>query len=103
MKPRYFKLARFTFLTLIVLGIIFDGSLVYAQTGAITLKCEHMISPMGVDELHPRLSWQINDQRQGAAQSAYAVIVSKNAAGLQGNTETVWNTGQVKSSLSLIT
>lgn len=63
MNFRCFKGSCLSLVILLVLSTIFNCSLANAQAGAITLKCEHLKSPMGVDEPHPRLSWQINDRQ----------------------------------------
>ena len=56
------------------------------------LKCEYTLNPLGMDILHPRLSWQLDDQRQGAKQTAYQVQV-----GLQANGSDLWDSGKVES------
>ncbi|WP_377113682.1 alpha-L-rhamnosidase [Mucilaginibacter litoreus] len=73
-----------------------------ASGGAVNLKCEHLVSPIGVDEKHPRLSWQINDSRQGALQSAYTVLLSTDSVQLASGKNLAWNSGKVKSSAILI-
>ncbi|WP_449439726.1 glycoside hydrolase family 78 protein [Pedobacter steynii] len=44
------------------------------------LQCEHLINPIGVDLLNPRLSWMMADNRQGAKQTAYRIIVGKDSS-----------------------
>jgi len=39
------------------------------------LRCEYLVNPLGLDESHPRLSWQLQDARTGAGQQAYSIIV----------------------------
>ncbi len=41
----------------------------------VDLKCEHLSTPLGIDNPKPRLSWRMEDNSQGAFQSAYQVIV----------------------------
>lgn len=89
-------------LSILVLSC-FNYSLANAQAGAFRLKCEHLHSPMGVDEPHPRLSWQMNDRRQDAAQTNYMVIVSKDSTQLSKGPGIVWNSGKIRSSASLVT
>jgi len=72
------------------------------QAGAFRLKCEHLIAPLGIDEPQPRLSWQINDRRQGALQSAYAVFVAADSTLLAAGKSLVWNSGKIRSSDILI-
>src|SRR5438094_9897325 len=55
------------------------------------LRCEHLVDPIGIDTLRPRLSWQIDSDRRDEMQSAYQVIVSSDDG------ETVWDSGKVTS------
>ncbi len=61
------------------------------------LKCECLVNPLGIDAQHPRLSWYLKDNRQGARQIAYSLYVSTDSAGLIGNKTNVWQTGKVNS------
>jgi alpha-L-rhamnosidase len=78
------------------------GATVYAQTRTVALQCEHLEAPIGVDEQHPRLSWQMEDRSKGATQTAYQVLVGTDSAQLAKN-PTTWNSGKVASSASNIT
>ncbi|MBS7566502.1 family 78 glycoside hydrolase catalytic domain [Mucilaginibacter sp. Bleaf8] len=81
------------------------GNLAYAQGKAkvTALKCEYLVNPLGVDVTQPRLSWQMQDAAQGAAQSAYQILVSKDSVALaQLGNAAVWNSGKVQSSQRLV-
>src|SRR3546814_13637105 len=39
------------------------------------LRCEYLTNPMGIDEASPRLTWKLNDKRDGALQTAYRIVV----------------------------
>ncbi|WP_126973956.1 alpha-L-rhamnosidase [Gynurincola endophyticus] len=72
----------------------------YAQNAlkngvATDLQCEHLINPIGIDQPLPRLTWRINDQRQGAKQTAYQVIVATDSIDVVNNNGKNWNTGKV--------
>lgn len=41
----------------------------------VILKCEYLSAPLGIDAPHPRLSWQMSDDRHGASQTAYQIYV----------------------------
>src|SRR5262249_35148547 len=58
------------------------------------LRCEYFVNPLAIDVARPRLSWIVNDDRRGAKQTAYQVIVST------GKTE-LWDSGQVDSDQSV--
>jgi len=55
---------------------------------AINLRTEYLRDPLGIDIVHPRLSWNCED---GIKQTAYQIIAKVNG-------ETVWNSGKVESS-----
>ncbi len=50
-----------------------------SDTGEVTvsdLRCEDLVDPLGIDILKPRLSWRMLSSENGAAQSAYQVLVA---------------------------
>lgn len=64
------------------------------------LKCEHLINPIGIDVQHPRFSWQLADDRQGATQTAYQVTVS---ADLSDTANAIlWRSGKIISQSNLV-
>lgn len=74
------------------------------QTNAQTiekLKCEYQETPMGLEVLNPRLSWQMKATNRGAKQSAYQILVADNEADLKKDIGNVWNSGIVKSEQSI--
>jgi alpha-L-rhamnosidase len=66
------------------------------------LQCEHLQEPIGIDSQHPRLSWMLKDDRQGAKQTAYRVTVAKDSLSLTKNSACVWDTGKLNSAKNLI-
>ena len=65
------------------------------STGAsnIMLRCEHLEDPLGLQTLHPRLSWTPLNEPTGRAQVAYQVEVSSSPAGKAD----LWDSGRVDS------
>ena len=64
-----------------------------AQAAGVTpvgLRAEHAATPVGIDAEHPRLSWRMQADRPGAAQTAYQIEV----VGL-------WDSGKVASDRSI--
>ena len=55
---------------------------------AVNLKTEYLRSPIGIDVVQPRFSWNCEG---GSEQTAYQIIAKANG-------ETVWNSGKVQSS-----
>jgi alpha-L-rhamnosidase len=65
------------------------------------LRCEAMNEPLGIDIAKPILSWQIQDTRRGAKQTAYEIRVASSADGLTKEQADVWDSGRVASSESV--
>ena len=57
--------------------------------------------PLGIDITHPRLSWQLQDSRRGARQTAYEVRVAASAEALAQDHADVWDSGKVDSDQSV--
>jgi alpha-L-rhamnosidase len=56
------------------------------------IRCEYKENPVGIDVLHPRLSWQLESDIRNTLQTAYRLQVSKVDNFL---TDIVWDTGKV--------
>src|SRR5207244_10066227 len=63
------------------------------QLRATDLTTEHLADPLGIDTVTPRLSWIDRSNDNGAAQTAYEIVVS---TGEDGSGE-VWHSGKVPS------
>ncbi|WP_184626478.1 alpha-L-rhamnosidase [Pedobacter cryoconitis] len=68
----------------------------------IGLQCEHLINPLGIDVQNPRLSWMIPDDRQGARQTAYRIIVGKDSMEVVKKRGACWDSGKSLSDSSLV-
>jgi alpha-L-rhamnosidase len=66
----------------------------------INLRCEYEFNPLGIDDRQPRLSWQVNDSRRGAKQSAYEIWVTSGLPALK-STPDLWNSGKIASDQSI--
>ncbi|MEO6151102.1 MAG: alpha-L-rhamnosidase N-terminal domain-containing protein, partial [Mucilaginibacter sp.] len=67
------------------------------------LKCEYLVNPIGIDASNPRLTWQLNDARQGAVQKAYSVYMGTDSVEVSKANENLDLTGKVTSASNLIT
>lgn len=70
----------------------------------INLTCEYRSEYLGLDTRHPRFSWWIEDERPGAAQSAYRIQVAQVEAAANEPSgasfeakSIVWDSGEVRS------
>lgn len=67
------------------------------------LECEYLQNPIGIDMATPRLMWQMDDNRNGAFQSAYQVIVGTDSAKVASGEGNCWDTGKTIGPVRLIT
>jgi alpha-L-rhamnosidase len=65
------------------------------------LRCEYDANPIGIDETAPRLSWQVTDDRRGAKQTAYQILVAGSLDDLRADRGTLWDSGKVRSDQSV--
>lgn len=96
---------KFTALKILPVILMMLSFSTQASTGPVypyALSCEHLSRPIGVDERSPRLSWKLNDGRQGAAQTAYRLYVSRDSLSLIDRKALSWDTKKISSSASLI-
>ncbi|MBC7078420.1 MAG: hypothetical protein H5T92_08970, partial [Synergistales bacterium] len=63
-----------------------------------SLRCEYRVNPLGIGTRKPRLSWIIEDNRYGAAQSAYQILVASSPELLAQDKADLWDSGKVESS-----
>ncbi len=75
-----------------------------AQTSftVFNLTCEHEENPLGVDNLEPRFSWQINAQERGFEQSAWQLLVADSKEKIEADNGNIWNSGKNNSSNSVL-
>ena len=65
------------------------------------LECDYLTQPIGIDDLHPRLSWQMESTRTGARQTAYQIAVASSPEMLRQGHPDIWDSGRVKSDISV--
>ena len=61
-------------------------------------RCEYHVNPIGIGMPEPRLSWRIDDGRQGSRQVAYRVL---GVVGREGGDADLWDSGRVESDQSI--
>ena len=65
------------------------------------LRVDYLVNPLGIDDTHPQLSWELASSAQNQMQQAYDVQVATSSALLSANTPDLWNSGKVTSSASI--
>ena len=92
----------------------------------VDLQTDHLENPVGIDHATPRLSWRMEDRKEGAAQKAYRLLVGTDSlqivdpgkatqnAGKDGNGKDrdgkedseagsdLWDTGRIDSDKQLV-
>src|SRR6266542_3328928 len=63
----------------------------------VFLRCEYLDNPLGIDIAQPRLSWQVKDERRGASQTAYQILVATDSSQLLKANADVWNSEKINS------
>jgi alpha-L-rhamnosidase len=97
---RWWAIRAFLFVWL--MGVIPLAQAAPAENGApANLRCEAMKEPLGIDLAHPQLSWQLQDSRRGAKQTAYEIRVASSPEALARNQAVVWDSGKVESGQSI--
>lgn len=98
MKPFLLKLSLPFLLFLAIRSLPVMGK----SAEPIKLQCEHLVNPIGIDHKNPRLTWQMADDRQGARQTAYRIVVSKDPAGFLNKKDIIWDSGKTSADISLV-
>jgi alpha-L-rhamnosidase len=76
----------------------------FAQNAAVkTLKTEYLVNPIGLDNPNPRFTWQMDDIRNGAKQTAYRILVDTDSLALTQGRALQWDTGWLQTSDNLKT
>jgi alpha-L-rhamnosidase len=60
---------------------------------SVTLSCEWLAEPLGIQTAHPRLSWSYSEVDRGVRQTAYRIVVSSAPDGPAD----LWDSGRVDS------
>ena len=89
-----------------ILGLLLF-MLIFIQTQAqqshpSNLQCEYLVNPIGIDANSPRLHWQMTDNREGALQSAYQVIVGSDSVQVATEKGNYWDTGKISGENMLV-
>ncbi|MDE1192091.1 MAG: alpha-L-rhamnosidase N-terminal domain-containing protein [Arachidicoccus sp.] len=95
--------------TLKVYGLIsllvyssFSAGFISAQSIHIkNLKCEYLENPIGIDNMHPRFTWQIDDSSHGVYQTAYQLIVGTDSSDIAIVKGSISQTNKIISSHNL--
>ena len=65
------------------------------------LRCELLTDPQGIDNVAPRLSWEIAGDCRGIQQKAFHVLVASSLEKLNANEGDLWDSGNVRGNASV--
>jgi alpha-L-rhamnosidase len=68
---------------------------------AVDLRCEGLHNPLGIDSDRPAFSWRMEDERRGAKQTGYRILVASSKAKLANGSADIWDSGKIASGGSL--
>src|SRR5262245_22469052 len=68
-----------------------------ARVRVVGLKVDHIDRPLGLENVHPRLSWRLESNERSVQQSAYRILVSSSRERLKRGRADLWDSGKVVS------
>ena len=61
----------------------------------VDLRSEHLDRPIGLDNPVPRLSWRMEDGRQGAVQTSWRIVVDEDSLNVVNGCGRMWDSGKI--------
>lgn len=89
------------FFILTTLAIAWSCTQSSSPAKILDMQCESQVNPLGIDREKPLLQWKISDERRGAKQTAYQVLVASSPDLLRAGTGNLWDSGRVESGQSV--
>ena len=62
---------------------------------AVSLRCEHLENPLGIDVARPQLSWALQGDGRGRRQCAYRIVVANDPDDFAFETRLRWDSGRI--------
>lgn len=95
MYPRKSHIA-FGFRFFVFLAVFFSGKGVYAQnTKLVNLRVEHLPAPLGIDQAHPRFTWQFETTKSDFKQTAYEIYVNSDSLATLKGDKNLYKKGRI--------
>jgi alpha-L-rhamnosidase len=67
----------------------------------VSLKCEYVSNPIGIDVTQPRFSWILQSDQRGQKQTAYQILVASSSDLIKRNSGDLWDSEKVESNQSV--
>ncbi len=68
----------------------------------VTLQCEYLENPIGIDAIAPRLTWRLDDDAAASMQQAYQVVVGTDSVSVAAGRGDAWQTAKTDGNRQLI-
>jgi alpha-L-rhamnosidase len=99
---RFIGIAAFVFSAFAIFQPTCQTALAADPAGIVPqrLQCEYLINPEGLDQVQPRLSWNLGStdaDARGELQTAYRILVASSRELLDGDKGDLWDSGKVAS------
>jgi len=72
-----------------------------SQVKINNLRTEYKINPVGIDVLHPRLSWELISEQRDVSQSAFQIRSAATETILNSEQDLLWDSGKINSDQSI--
>lgn len=73
-----------------------------SETKIMSLQCQHLNNPVGIDAAHLRLSWKIEDARKGGKQTAFQIFVDADSMAIVNKQAISWQTDIINKESQLV-
>ncbi|MFT4095081.1 MAG: family 78 glycoside hydrolase catalytic domain [Niabella sp.] len=64
-------------------------------------RCNYRVNPLGVDDKHPSLSWEIQSDLKNIRQAAYRILVADDSLQLTKNNGNIWDSKKVNAAANV--
>ncbi len=88
-------------LLLLFIAFQFFLNVNFAQVQVTGVFVENKVNPVGISEMYPRLSWQLQSSKRNVTQSAFEIQVSEDLNSLLRGTNLIFHTGKIPSDQSV--
>ena len=80
----------------LIMAVTFMVQVLHAGISPVNLLCDGWLTPLGIDNINPRLTWQLTAPTGARAQSqsAYEIQVATSPTLLAGNRPDLWDSGK---------
>jgi alpha-L-rhamnosidase len=85
------------FVSVSLLGLSQCGKPLPSDVHVMSLRCEYLVDPLGIDADAPRMSWILDSVTRGQGQTAYRILAAGSKEKLGADHGDLWDSGRVES------